>query len=239
MIYYTKYRALIPTFNQRLLGSIVMKKKSIIIIVIVICIAIGIFFVIRFDLLSKIENMIYLQKIKNVILTEANEKYSDEPELVTETFTDKNGNEIVVKMKKIVVKDENTGQEVLMYEDIAEPKIVDVKSYKGKIEIIKENKIFFIVDKEFKKSIFGDGTDNYKFEDVKDYQIIYDLESYNLDFDESIGYFVCDHLNLDFKDLDSIEDLENMVGKYIRLQDSKFRDYYTDEEYKVLSIFTD
>jgi len=216
-----------------------MKKKSIIITVIVICIAIGIFFAIKFDLISKIENKFYLQTVKNEILTEANEKYADEPELITETFTDKDGNEIVIKMKKIVVKDENTGQEVLMYEDIAEPKIVDVKSYKGKIEIIKENKIFFIVDKEFNKSIFGNGTDNYKFEDVKDYQIIYDLESYNLDFDENVGYFVCDHLNLDFKDLDSIEDLENTVGKYVRLQDSKFRDYYTGEEYKVLSIFTD
>jgi hypothetical protein len=216
-----------------------MKKKSTIIIVIVICIAIGIFFVIKFDLISKIENKIYLQTVKNEILTEANEKYADEPELISETFTDKDGNEIVVKMKKIIVKDENTGQEVLMYEDIAEPKIIDVKSYKGKIEIIRKNKIFFIVDKEFKKPIFGNGTDNYKFEDVKDYQITYDLESYNLDFDESVGYFVCDHLNLDFKDLESIEDLENIVGKYIRLQDSKFRDYYTGEEYKVLSIFTD
>ena len=216
-----------------------MKKKSIIIIVIVICISIGIFFIIKFDLISKIENKIYLQKIKNETLNEANKKYTDEPELITETFIDKDGNEIVVKMKKIVVKNENTGQEVLMYEDTAEDKILDVKSYKGKIETVKENKIFFIVDKEFKKSIFGNDTDNYKFEDVKDYQIIYDLESYNLDFDEGIGYFVCDHLNLDFKDLDSIEDLENIVGKYIRLQDSKFRDYYTGEEYKVLSIFTD
>jgi len=223
--------------NQRLLGSIVMKKKNIIIIGLVTFIAIGIFFVIKFDLINKIENKIYLQKIKNETLTEANEKYNDEPELITETFTDKDGNEIVVKMKKIVVKDENTGQEMLMYEDTAEHKILDVKSYKGKIETVKENKIFFIVDKEFKKSKFG--ASSYNFEDVKNYQIIYDLESYNLDFDESVGYFVCDHINLDFKDLDSIKDLENIVGKYIRLQDSKFRDYYTGEEYKVLSFFAD
>ena len=214
-----------------------MKKRSIIIIVIVI--SIGIFFMVKFDLVRKIENKIYLQKIKNETLTEANEKYADEPELVAETFTDKYGNEIVVKMEKIVVKDENTGQEVLMYEDIAEPEILYVKSYEGKIETIEDNKIFYAVDKEFKKSIFGIGTDNYNFEDVKDYQIIYDIESYNLDFDKTVEYFVCDHLNLDFKDLDSIDDFENLVGKYVRLQDSKFRDYYTGEEYKVLSFFTD
>ena len=214
-----------------------MKNRNIIIIVIVTCLAIGIFLVIKLDLIKTIEKKIYLQKIKNEILTEANEKYNDEPELITETFTDKDGNEIVVKMKKIVVKDENTGQEVLMYEDIAEPEIVDVKSYKGKIETIMENKIFFIVDKEFKKSKFS--ASSYNFEDVKDYQIIYDLESYNLDFDESARYFVCDHLNLDFKDLNSLEDFEKIIGKYVRLQDSKFRDYYTGEEYKVLSFFTD
>ena len=213
------------------------QNRIIIIIVIVTCISIGIFAVIKFDLISKIENKIYLQKIKNESLTEANEKYTDEPEFITETFTDKNGNEIVVNMKKIVVKDENTGQEVLMYEDTAEPEVIDIKSYKGKIEIINENKIFFSVDKEFKKTKFGSGS--YNFEDVKDYQIIYYLENYNLDFNESAGYFVCDHLNLDYKDLDSIGDLESIVGKYRRLQDSKFKDYYTGEEYKVLSFFTD
>jgi len=214
-----------------------MKNRIITIVVIIMCIAAGIFFVIKFDLISKIENKIYLQKIKNEIVTEANEKYTDKPEQITETFIDKDGNEIVVKMKKIIVKDENTGQEVLMYEDNAEHEIVNIKSYKGKIETITDNKISFIVDKEFKKSKFGAG--NYSFEDVSDYQITYDFESYDLHFDDSVGYFVCDHINLDFKNLESIRDLEKIIGKYVRLQDSKFRDYYTGEEYKVLSFFTE
>ena len=216
-----------------------MKKRIIIIITIVSCITIGIFSVIKFDLISKIENKIHLLKIKNEILTEANEKYSDEPELITETFTDKDGNEIAVEMRKIVVKDEATGQELLMYEDTAEPKIIYVKSYKGKIEKIEGSKVFFNVDKEFKKPNFGVSTGGYNYEDVKDYQIIYDIENYNLDFDTSAGYFVCDHLTLDFKDFDGVEDLEKVVGKYIRVQDSKFSDYYTGEDYKVLSFFTD
>ena len=126
-----------------------MKKKIIIIITIVMFIVIGIFSVIKFDLVSKIENKIHLLKIKNEILSEANEKYSDEPELITETFTDKDGNEIAVEMRKIVVKDKATGQELLMYEDTAEPKIVYVKSYKEKIEKIEGGKVFFNVDKEF------------------------------------------------------------------------------------------
>jgi len=214
-----------------------MKNRIITITTIVIFIAIGIFCVIKFDLISKIENKIYLQKIKNETLNEANKKYTDEPELITETFIDKDGNEIVVKMRKIIVSNESTDLEVLMYQDIAEPEVVDIKSYKGKIETITENKIFFIVDKEFKKSKFVAGS--YSFKDIKDYQIIYDLENYNLDFDKNDEYFVCDHLNLDFKDIESITDLEKIIGKYVRLQDSKFRDYYTDEEYKVLSFFTE
>lgn len=216
-----------------------MKKRKIINIVLVACIVIGIFFVIKFNLAGKIENIIYQQKIKNEISNEANEKYPDEPELITEKFIDKDGNEIVVEMRKIVVKDEETGQEVLMYEDTAEPKIIYIRAYKGKIEQIEDSKIYFIVDKEFREPRFGSGTTSYHFEDVGDYQIIFDLGSYNLEVDTSVGYFVCDHLNLDFKDLASIEDLEKVVGKYIRVQDSKYRDYYTGEDYRVLSFFTE
>jgi len=216
-----------------------MKKRKIINIVLVVCIAIGIFFVIKFNLIGKIENIIYQQKIKNEISAETDEKYPDEPELIKETFINKDGNEIVVEMRKIVVKDEDTGQEVLMYEDTAEPKIIYIRAYKGKIERIEESRIYFIVDKEFKEPKFGSGTTSYNFEDVGDYKIIFDLDSYNLEVDASVGYFVCDHLNLDFKDLASIEDLEKAVGKYIRVQDSKYEDFYTGENYKVLSFFTD
>jgi len=70
-----------------------MKKRIIIIITIVTCIAIGIFSVIKFDLVRKIENKIHLQKIKNEILTEANKKYSDEPELIIAKFL----NQLLVK----------------------------------------------------------------------------------------------------------------------------------------------
>lgn len=216
-----------------------MKKRKIINIVLITCMAIGIFFAVKFDLISKIESKIYQQKVKNEILTKTNEKYSDKPESIIETFTDKDGNEVVVKMRKIVVKDENTGQEVLMYEDIAEPKIIYIKTYKGKIESMEDNRICFIVDKEFKKPKFGIDTNSYSFEDVENYKIIFDLGNYNLEFDTNVGYFVCDHLTLDFKSLNSIEDLEIIVGKYIRVQDSKYRDYYTGDDYKVLSFFTE
>jgi len=209
-----------------------MKKRKIINIVLVVCIVIGIFFVIKFNLVGKIENKIYQQKIKNEASDKTNEKYSDEPELITETFIDKDGNEVVVEMRKIVVKDEETGEEVVMYEDTAEPKAIHDYLYKGTVEKIEDNKVYFTVDKESKNG-------SYFCEEVSDYQIILDLSSYNTEVDTSVEYFVCDHLTLDFKDLGGTEDLENLVGKYIRVQDSKYEDYYTGEEYKVLNFFAE
>jgi len=204
-----------------------MKKRKIINIVLVASIVIGIFFVIKFDLIGKIENKIQQQKIKK----EASAK-TDESELIKETFIDKDGNEIVVEMRKIVVKDEETGEEVVMYEDTAEPKTINDYLYKGTVEKIKDNKVYFTVDKESKNG-------SYFCEEVSDYQIIFDLSSYNTEVDTSVEYFICDHLTLDFKDLSGIEDLKNLVGKYIRVQDSKYEDYYTGEEYKALNFFTE
>ncbi len=204
-----------------------MKKRKIINIALVVFIVIGIFLVIKFDLVGKIENKIQQQKIKKEASVE-----TDNSELITETFIDKDGNEVVVEMKKIVVKDEETGEEVVMYEDTAEPKIIHDYMYKGTVEKIKNNKIYFMVDKESKNR-------SYFCEDVKDYQIIFDLSGYNTEVDTSVEYFVCDHLTLDFKDLSSIEDLKKLVGKYIRVQDSRYEDYYTGEEYKVLNFFTE
>jgi len=204
-----------------------MKKRKVINIVLIACIAIGIFFVIKFDLIKKVEDKIHQQKIKN----ETSAK-NDESELIKETFIDKDGNEVVVEMKKIVVKDEETGEEVVMYEDTAETKIIHDYMYKGTVEKIENNKVYFAVDKKSKNG-------SYFCEEVKDYQIIFDLSNYNTEVDTSVEYFVCDHLTLDFKDLDSIEDLKKLVGKYIRVQDSKYEDFYTCEEYKVLNFFTE
>jgi len=204
-----------------------MKKRKIINTVLIILIVIGIFLVIKFDLVGKIENKVNQQKIKNETSAE-----TDESGLITETFIDENGNEIKVEMRKIVAKDEETGEEVVMYEDTAEPKVIHDYMYKGTVEKIDNKKVYFTVDKESK-----DGS--YFCEDIKDYQIIFDLGSYNTEVDTSVGYFVCDHINLDFKDLGNIEDIETLIGKYIRVQDSKYEDFYTGEEYKVLNFFAE
>jgi hypothetical protein len=209
-----------------------MKKRKVINIVLVICVAIGVFFVIRFGLVSRIENIIYEQKVKNENLNKDDERYNDEDELITEKLLDKDGNEVVIKMRKIVVKDEETGEEVIMYEDTAEHKIIYDYMYEGIVEKIGDNKIYFAIDKESENG-------SYFCEDIKDYQIIFDLDSYDTEVDTSVGYFVCDHLILDYNDFYSINDLEKFIGKYIRVQNSKYEDYYTGKEYKALNFFTE
>jgi len=209
-----------------------MNKRKVINIILVICLAIGIIFVIKFDLVGKIENIISEKKIKKEALTKADEEYYDEDKLITEKLLDKDGNEVVIEMRKIVVKDEETGEKAIMYEDTAEHKIIYDYMYQGEVEKIGDNKIYFAVDKESKSG-------SYFCEDIKDYQIIFDLDSYDTEVDTGVGYFVSDHLNLDFKELYSIKDLEKLVGKYIRVQNSKYEDFYTGEEYKVLNFFTE
>ncbi|MBE3088892.1 MAG: hypothetical protein IMZ41_01295 [Actinobacteria bacterium] len=142
-------------------------------------------------------------------------------------------------MRKIVVKDEDTGQDVLMYEDIAEPKIIYVKTYKGKIERVEDRKIYFIVDEEFSELIFGSGTTGYHFKDVKDYQVVFDLDSYTLEYDPldkdySVTvdkdykspptfqpvYYDGDYLTCDSKNFHSAGELEFLVGNYLRVQET-------------------
>ena len=118
-----------------------MKSRKIINIILVACIAVGIVFIIKFDVFGKIENRINEEKIRNETLNKAEEAFADEPEFITETFTDKNGNEIVIEYKKRVFTDGETGEEILMYEDTAEPIRIYDNFYKGIIKKIEDNKI--------------------------------------------------------------------------------------------------
>ena len=68
-----------------------MKNRKIINIILVACIDAGIVFIIKFDVFGKIENRINEEKIRNETLNKAEEAFADEPEFITETFTDKNG----------------------------------------------------------------------------------------------------------------------------------------------------
>ena len=152
-------------------------------------------------------------------------------ELIYETVLDDERNEIIIEMEKIVVEDEE-GNEVEMYVDTSEVTVNYDYTYKGKITRIEDNKIYFTVDQEVKE-----GTDHI-FENVKDFQIVFDINTYNLEFDPNdTSYSVNDCLVYEYESFYKAEDLGSIIGKYLRVNDTLFEDYYIGKEYKSLIFY--
>jgi len=206
-----------------------MKKRKIIKIVLVACIIVGIFFLIKYDVMGRLYDIINFQVAQN---KSGHVSDDTQEEIIYETVLDEDGNEFVIKMKKIIVEDED-GNEVEMYVDTAEPIIIYDYMYKGKITRIEDNKIYFTVDLEVKE-----GTD-YSFKNVKDYEIIFDIDTYNLEFDPSSEYSVNDSLVYDYESFYEADDLQGIVGKYLRATDTALEDNYTGEKYRSLTFFNE
>jgi len=137
-------------------------------------------------------------------------------------FSDKNESDVVVEYPKI--EDVGILGNIKIYYD---------NRYIGKIEKIEDNKIYFIVDR-----VGGEGPLVF-FKDVEDYQVVFDLNSYTLEYDpldkdysvtvdkdyKSLPtfqptYYDGDYLSCDSKNLYSADELEFLVGKYSRVQET-------------------
>ncbi len=205
-----------------------MKKRMVINIILIAFTIAGIFFLIRYEIMGKLYDAMSSQVTQN---KSQSEKNNARDELIYETVVDEDGNEIVIELEKMIVEDEE-GNEVEMYVDISEPTVIYDHTYKGKITKIQDNKIYFNVDQEVKE-----GTDHI-FENVKDYQIIFDIDTYNLEFDpNNASYSVNDCLVYEYESFYEAEDLGNIIGKYLRVNDTLFEDYYTGKEYKSLIFY--
>ena len=204
-----------------------MKKRKIINIVLAVCIIVGIFFLIKYDVMGRLYDIIELQVAQNKSDQTNNNGQGD---IIYETVLDEEGNEFVIEMEKVIVKDKD-GNEVEMYVDTAEPIVIYDYMYKGKITKIKDNIIYFTVDLEVKE-----GTDH-SFENVKDYEIIFDIDTYNLEFDSNSQYSVNDSLVYEYEIFHKADDLQGLVGKYLRATDTALEDNYTGKKYKSLTFF--
>jgi len=208
------------------------KKKIIISIVVVICVLAGIFFIMRFGVLGRIYDT-----IRCYVVQEKAESDEDvQEELKYETWHDEDGNEFVVEMRKIIVKDEE-GNEVEMWEDTAEGITIYNNIYEGTLDKIEGNKIYFIVDRIVKG-------ENFDGEDAKGHQIIYDIDTYDLESDPSVDYSVCDSLIVHPEDLwsadehfYSADEMKFLVGEYLRVQDCMAEDSHTGERHKTLVFY--
>ena len=204
-----------------------MKKRKIINITLIACTIIGIFFLIKYDVIGRLYDIIDLQVAQN---KSGQESDGARKEKIYETVLDEDGNEFVIEMEKIIVKDED-GNEIEMYVDSVEPIIIYDHMYKGEITKIEDNKIYFSVDLEVKE-----GTDH-SFENVKDYEIVFDIDTYNLEFDPNSEYSVNDSLVYDYECFYKADDLQDIVGKYLRVTDTVLEDNYTGKRYKSLTFF--
>ena len=206
-----------------------MKKRKIINIVLIVCSIVGVFFLIRYDVMGKLYDVIDLQVAQN-----KSDQVSDNAleETIYETVLDEECNEFVIEMEKIIVKDED-GNEVEMYVDTAEAIIIYDHMYKGEVTNIEDNKIYFSVDLEVKE---GAG---HSFKNVKDYEIIFDIDSYNLEFDPNSEYSVNDSLVYDCECFYKADDLQDIVGKYLRVTDTVLEDNYTGKAYRSLTFFNE
>jgi len=201
-----------------------MKKKKIIIsIVVVAFVFIGAFFVMRFGVIGRIYDAVNKQVMDNED-KEVTLLYlvpSEDPEeLRYETEMDKDGNEYVVKYRKVKGLVDAEGNEVEMWEDAAEPIWIYDNNYLGRIEKIEGKKIYFIVDKG----------------DSEDCEIIFDINTFDFQEAEQPHYW-SDFLSFDHKHFYSVDGLEFLVGKYLRVQDAMREDYYTGHRYRGLIFY--
>ena len=155
----------------------------------------------------------------------------ENPQYVYETFLDKDGNEVVLKMEKKAGTVD--GEEIIFYEDVTPPDVIYCHFYKGTIKSVDDEKVVFWVDKECRNADLD--ASYYDYRDVEDYEIKFIFDDYDLEGSEEFG--TCDSIAINTDEIKSYKDLEKLIGKYIRVQDAKFRDSATKIIHKGLDFY--
>ena len=195
-----------------------MRKKKIIIIVvvgIVIVLLAGLFFLVKYDVIGKLYDSIDSQIAEDA----------------TDNVTPDRGE--VIDGEKIFLIDEE-GNEVELVEEVEiEQNIIHNNYYEGTLVNIENNKLFFMVDKEVQE-------DPYSVENVEDYQVVFDIDTFNFEVGSRSDYY-CDSLEFygsgDEKDcyrFYSAGEFEFLVGEYLSVHYSVIEDPYTKAIYKRL-----
>lgn len=198
-----------------------MLKKKKIITFLIISIILLILVVIKFNYLEKIINYKNNWFNNGKGINKVKDNVDCYPEYIYETFTDKDGNEVVIKMeRKSGLID---GEDIVFYEDTAESEVIYCHFYQGIVESVDGEKILFLVDKECKNADIGEHYHDY--EDVKGYVIEFNFSDYNTLHNEKFG--VRDMITIDTVEIKGYKDLEKLIGKYLKVVDSEFRDNVT------------
>ena len=189
------------------------KKKIIIPVVVFLCVLVGVFFVIRFDVLRRIYDAINSQIAEDA----------------TANVTPGRGE--VMGGENIFLIDEE-GNEVELVEEVEiEVNVIHNNYYEGTLVNIENNKLFFMVDKEVQE-------DPYSVENVEDYRVVFDIDTFDFEVGSQFDYLAF-YGSGDEKDcyrFYSAEELEFLVGEYLSVCYSVAEDPYTKAIYKGLSF---
>jgi len=145
------------------------------------------------------------------------ENKDDHLDYIYETFVDGDGKDISVKMEK------KTGtiddEEVIFYEDTLESEIINYHFYKGIVKTVDDKKIVILVDKE---CLNADPKDSfYEYIDIEDYKLVFYFKDYEKEYEE---YGIKDRISVNTVTINNIIELQKIIGKYLRICDSEYKD---------------
>ena len=155
---------------------------------------------------------------------------NENPQYIYETFLDKNGNEIVVEMERKII--EVGGKYEVLYEENSEPDFLYYNRYEGYIKNVDGKNITFVVERENKRD---DGENYYHdLKSVEDYEIVFNLDEYDLEGNPEFG--TCDNVSINLDFCPKPEDFEEIVGKKLWVHETAERDYVTKDVIKGLAF---
>ena len=204
------------------------KKINIFLIVSIILL---ILVAIKFNYLEKIIDYKNVWINRNKSDDKAENDVNDYPEYIYETFIDKDENEVVIEMERKTGT--INGEDIIFYEDTADPEVIYCHFYQGIVKSVDNEKIIFLVDKECKNADLNESFYDYK--DVVDYEIEFDFYDYNTQHDEKFG--IRDMITVNTVEIKDYTDLEKLTGKYLKIVDSEFRDNVTKILVKGLDFY--
>ena len=145
------------------------------------------------------------------------ENQDDYPDNIYEIFIDGDGKEISVKMERKTGTID--GEEVVFYEDTLESEIINYHFYKGIVKSVDDKKVVILLDKE---CLNADPEDSfYQYTDVEDYELVFYFKDYNSEYEE---YGIKDRISINTITINNIIELQEIIGKYLRICDSEFKD---------------
>jgi len=132
-----------------------------------------------------------------------------------ETFKDKYGNDVQVKLKKQIEKTKDG--KIIESWGFDRPYRMLTKYYSGEIKEIRENSIVFLVESESDFEEFE--VHHHYLKDVKDYEKIFDFNNYDLKNDK--GFMIPpDSIQIGFREMVTIDDFKKYLKKKISVQES-------------------